>query len=135
MTQKTITCNTTVEAEGLRARLMEEGIQSVRYDETNSKVARGIMDATMDIMVREEDYDRAKAIYDQMLKEQEAILPWCPKCGSENTEKLTEKEMKKGRLAAFLASCAANMFLGFLFKNQMSTEKYRCKDCGKVFEH
>ena len=42
---KGITCNNAIEAEGFRSALMEAGIESSIYDETNSKVARGVLAA------------------------------------------------------------------------------------------
>ena len=46
---KSITCNNAIEAEGFRSALLEAGIESAIYDETNSKVARGILDKTIDV--------------------------------------------------------------------------------------
>ncbi len=131
MDVKRITCNTAIEAEGLRARLSEIGIKSLTYDETNSKVARGVIDSTIDVMVDECDYERANAIYQLLLKEKESFLPWCPECGSENVELLTASRPSKGRWAMFLTS-----LLTFLpFSNSLNVRKYRCRDCGKEFEH
>ena len=52
---KGITCNSAIEAEGFRTVLQEAGIESTIYDETNSKVARGILDRNVDVLVKEED--------------------------------------------------------------------------------
>ena len=43
MKTKNITCNSPIEAEALRSALREIGIDSNIFDETNSKVARGIL--------------------------------------------------------------------------------------------
>ena len=86
MTIKRITCNSSIEAEGFRSALHEAGIESVAYDETNSKVARGILDKTTEIFVKEEDYDRASKMYQAYQSEHDNVIPWCPKCGSENLD-------------------------------------------------
>ncbi|MBR0201657.1 MAG: DUF2007 domain-containing protein [Bacteroidaceae bacterium] len=68
MEVKRITCRTAIEAGALQAWLEDAGIKSLIYDETNSKVARGILDQTVDVMVNEEDFERATAIYEELLK-------------------------------------------------------------------
>ena len=68
MEVKHITCRTAIEAGALQAWLEDAGIKSLIYDETNSKVARGILDQTVDVMVNEEDFERATAIYEELLK-------------------------------------------------------------------
>ena len=65
---KRITCRSSIEAAALKAWLEEANINCVIYDETNSKVARGILDQTMDVMVRDEDWERANAIYEELLR-------------------------------------------------------------------
>lgn len=81
---KDITCNSPIEAEGFRSVLLEMGIESNIYDEENSKVARGILDKRTDVLVKEEDYEQAMQIYQSYLGGQKDVMPWCPKCGSEN---------------------------------------------------
>lgn len=130
MDVKRITCNTAIEAEGLRAKLAEAGIKSVTYDETNSKVARWVLNSTVDVMVNDCDYDRAVELYQQMATEKQAFIPWCPECGGENVECLTKPKAKKGRWAMYLAA-----ILAFIpFSNLANVRKYRCRDCGKEFE-
>ena len=101
---KGITCSTPIEAEGFRSVLLEMGIESNIYDEENSKVARGILDKRTDVLVKEEDYEQAMQIYQSYMAEQKDVMPWCPKCGSENVT---------------LASA------GCCF-----TKNYVCNDCG-----
>ena len=86
-TQK-INCNTAIEAAMLKDLLEEQGIECQICDETNSKVARGLFtDRSVDVMVREEDYDEAFRIYDKLRKEQaQRTVKWCPRCGSENIQ-------------------------------------------------
>ena len=83
-----INCNTAIEAAMLKDLLEEQGIECQIWDETNSKVARGLFtDRSVDVMVREEDYDEAFRIYDKLRKEQaQRTVKWCPRCGSENIQ-------------------------------------------------
>ena len=101
---KDITCSSPIEAEGLRSALWEMGIESNVFDETNSKVARGILDQRTDVLVKEEDYEQAMKVYQSYLAEQKNVMPWCPKCGSEN-------------VAAVPTDCCL-------------TKKFVCNDCG-----
>lgn len=128
---KTIICRTVIEAEGLRSKLMDVGIDSVTYDETNSKVARGILDKSTEVMVREEDYEKAKSVYDEIISEHNNIMPWCPKCGSEHVARLAGQKLNKGRLSMWLSS----LLFFFPLSGGLSGRKYRCLDCGKEFEH
>ena len=104
MRVKDITCNSPIEAEGLRSALRDVGIVSNIFDETNSKVARGILDKRTDVLVKEEDYEQAMKVYQSYLAEQKSVLPWCPKCGSEN-------------VAVVPTDCCL-------------TKKFVCNDCG-----
>ena len=124
---KRITCRTAIEAAALCAKLEEAGIKGVIYDETNSKVARGILDPTIDVMVNEENLERANVIYDEMLKAGEEVLPWCPSCGSENVVKLDKPTQTSKGLLGFIS--AVLCFVPF----RLSTNNYMCKDCGKKF--
>lgn len=85
---KKINCNTAIEATTLKEALEEQGIECQIWDETNSKVARGLFtDRSVDVMVREEDYEKAFHIYDKLRKEQaQRSAKWCPRCGSENIQ-------------------------------------------------
>ena len=83
-----INCNTAIEAATLKDLLDEQGIECQICDETNSKVARGLItDRSVDVMVREEDIEQARSIYNRLCKEQAGRqVTWCPKCGSENIQ-------------------------------------------------
>ena len=123
---KGITCNSVIEAEGFRTVLQEAGIESTIYDETNSKVARGILDRTVDVLVKEEDMEQAKQLYQKFLNEQEkAFKPWCPKCGSENLTVEKQQNSTVRQLPRILAT--ALMLIPF---GTCKTEKYVCNDCG-----
>ena len=124
---KGITCNNAIEAEGFRSALMEAGIESSIYDETNSKVARGVLDQAVDVLVNEEDYDKAQELYQTFQAEQQDFKPWCPKCGSENVTVEKVKCTTARQLPRILA--ALLMFTPF---GSSTTEKCICNDCGHI---
>lgn len=126
---KNITCNNPIEAEGLRTALREAGIVSNTYDETNSKVARGILDQTTDVLVKEEDYEQAMKIYQSFIAEQKAVAPWCPECGSENVTAQEKKTVTTRQLPRILAS-----LLMFIPTGVCTTRKYVCNNCGHKWE-
>ena len=112
---KGITCNNAIEAEGFRSALMEAGIESTLYDETNSKVARGILDKTVDVLVKEEDYDQAQKLYQTFLNEQQNFKPWCPKCGGENVVIQDKKCATARQLPRILAALLMFLFYQSMF--------------------
>ena len=122
---KGISCNNPIEAEGFRSFLQEAGIESSVYDETNSKVARAILDQAVDVLVKEEDYEQAQKLYQSFLDEQQSFKPWCPKCDSENVtvQKKVPANRKLPRLLAAL-----------LMLGSCSTEQFVCNDCGHKWE-
>ena len=126
---KGITCNNPIEAEGFRSALLEAGIESSIYDETNSKVARGILDQAVDVLVKEEDYEQARQLYQSFLAEQQTLKPWCPKCGSENVTVQKVKNPTARQLPRILA--VVLMFFPF---GVCKTEKFVCSDCGYKWE-
>lgn len=129
MTEKRITCNNAIEAEAFRSILQEAGIESMVYDETNSKVARGILNQTVDVVVKEEDYDRAQELYNAYLAEQKNFMPWCPKCGSENVSRKKKQSPNARQLPRFLATLL--MFIPF---GNVTSQKFVCNDCGCEWE-
>lgn len=123
---KGITCNSAIEAEGFRSVLQEAGIESTIYDETNSKVARGILDKTVDVLVEEKNMERAKQLYQTILAEQQKdFKPWCPKCGSENLTLEKHNSSTTRQLPRILATALMSIPFG-----TCKTEKYVCNDCG-----
>ena len=129
MKTKNITCNSPIEAEALRSALREIGIDSNIFDETNSKVARGILDQTTNVLVREEDYEQAKQVYQALQAEKQATLPWCPKCGSENVAVQKKKNATTRQLPRILATLLMWIPIGVC-----TTEKFVCNDCGYRWE-
>ena len=126
---KSIICNNPIEAEGFRSALQETGIESKLYDETNSKVARGILDNTVEVLVKEEEYEQAIKVYRSFLTVQQSFTPWCPKCGSENVTIQKKRSATVRQLPRILAT-----LLTFIPIGVCTTEKYICKDCGHKWE-
>ena len=126
---KDITCNNPIEAEALRSALREIGIDSNIYDETNSKVARGILDQRTDVLVRKEDYEQALQVYQSLQKEQANVVPWCPKCGSENVTVQKKRNATTRQLPRILATLLMWIPIGVC-----TTEKLVCNDCGHKWE-
>ena len=126
---KDITCTSPIEAEGFRSALREAGIESDIFDETNSKVARGILDQRIDVLVKEEDYDRAMQVYQSYIAEQKAVIPWCPKCGSENVTVQKKKCATARQLPRILATLLTSIPIGVC-----TTQKYVCNNCGHKWE-
>ena len=126
---KSITCNNPIEAEGFRSALQEAGIESNIFDETNSKVARGILDNTIEVLVKTEDYEQAIKVYRSFITAQQSLTPWCPKCGSENVTIQKKKSATVRQLPRILAT-----LLTFIPIGVCTTDKYICKDCGHKWE-
>lgn len=126
---KGITCNNPIEAEGFRSALQEAGIESNIFDETNSKVARGILDNTIEVLVKAEDYEQAIKVYRSFITAQQSLTPWCPKCGSENVTIQKKKSATVRQLPRILAT-----LLTFIPIGVCTTDKYICKDCGHKWE-
>ena len=129
MKVKDITCGSPIEAEGFRSALREAGIESDIFDETNSKVARGILDQRTEVLVKEEDYEQAMKVYQSYLAEQPAVKPWCPECGSEDVTVQTKKNGTTRLLPRILAT------LRMLFSTRgWTTEEFVCNKCGHKWE-
>jgi len=129
MDVKGISCNNAIEAEAFRTALLEAGIESVTYDETNSKVARGVLDKAVDVLVKNEDYDQAMKVYQSFKENQNALLPWCPKCGSENVSMEKKKNPTVCNLPRILAT-----ILTFIPFGNCKTQNFVCNDCGYKWE-
>ncbi len=103
---KKLICSNIVEAETLKAKLLEEGIACSCYDEsTNKAIVGGYIPGAV-VLVKEEDYERAKAIQEADFQKRDESIPWCPMCGSEHVEK---ERVVKGHGPGFL------LFLAILF--------------------
>lgn len=62
--KRLVTCNTDFEAQVIKGRLESEGIDSMLTNENMSNLYGGIMSTftTVDVLVREEDYERAMEV-------------------------------------------------------------------------
>ena len=63
MGTKIISCGSIIEAQALNNRLAEAGIVSIINDGPGDWVVHRVPNMIVNVMVREEDYDQAKAIY------------------------------------------------------------------------
>lgn len=131
MSVKAITCNSPIEAEGFRSVLRESGIESETFDETNSKVARGILDKRIDVIVKEEDYEKAMKVYQSFLANQQTVMPWCPECGSEDVTLLKKENAPIRKLPRILANLL--MFIPIPISG-CTYQKYVCNSCGYKWE-
>lgn len=126
---KDITCNSPIEAEGFRSALLEAGIESDIFDETNSKVARGILDKRTNVLVKEEDYEQAIKVYQSYLTGQQSVMPWCPECGSEDVAVQKKKNATIRQLPRILTT-----LLTLIPICVCTTRKYVCNNCGYKWE-
>lgn len=105
-------CDNVVEAETLKARLLEEGIACSSYDEsTNKAIVGGYIPGAV-VLVKEEDYERAKAIQEADHQKRDESIPWCPLCGSENV--VMERVTKPHSSTFFLFLAIVCGVVGFL---------------------
>ena len=112
-TVKLITCNDAMEAHILQGALENEGIESVLHNENFSFLYRSYVSsiAGVDILVVDEDYDKAVRVLKQNQSWPEE-LTLCPYCGS--------SDIKLSMLAA--APPGSNHW------------EYTCKQCHKTFD-
>ena len=123
MKTKSITCSSIVEAQALNNMLAEANIKNSINDGAGDWIVQRVPNQAVEVIVSEEDYERALTIYESLPKEENDSLPWCPKCGSEEVEKLPVDNSRKG----FLGSVKRFISKGFNSKN------YVCKKCGYSF--
>lgn len=128
-TVKLITCDDAFRAHVIQGALENEGIVSILQNEHTSNVLRGYGSdiAGVDVLVYEEDYDRALLLLEQngMIPEQ---LRYCPCCGSDEIKFVLKKGHKlRAMVAAVLSALSAA---------PPGTEhgEYVCGKCGARFE-
>lgn len=128
-TVKLITCNDAFQAHVIQGALENEGITSVLHNENMSGVMRGYVSdiAGVDVLVYEDDYDRALLLLEQnqMISEQ---LKYCPHCGSDKIKLVLKKGHKVRAVMAAIVSALSMAPPG--------TEhwEYVCSTCGARFE-
>lgn len=104
----------------------------------------------------ERDYEQAKTLVASVWKEKNAVRPFCPKCGSENTVPVVRRSVAgvtvlsvllvvvpavyiglpkelglRSGMADFIALFMA--IVGIVLAFTIKTYNYRCADCGKKF--
>ncbi len=120
-TARLTSCNTSFDANMIKSKLDSEGIECFISNENFSTIYP-FLSGAIDIMVKEEDLERAKEIIgDDSAKD---II--CPSCGSKNIRMgLGSNKLKK----LFLILIAALTFSpAGIRKAQL-----KCKDCGAEF--
>ena len=124
MKTKSITCSSIVDAQALNNKLAEANIESQINDGAGDWVVQRVPNQAVEVVVREEDYERAIAIYNSLPAINKS-LPWCPKCGSEEVA-ISDRNVEKGMNENSLKSFISKLF-GF------HPKKYVCKACGHTF--
>lgn len=128
-TVRLITCEDPFKAHVIQGALENEGIASVLHNENASNVLRGLTPTItgVDILVYEDDYERAMALLErnQMIPEQ---LKYCPCCHSPNIR----FTLKKGhRLRAYVAAALSMLAMA---PPGTAHWEYVCRDCGARFD-
>lgn len=128
-TLRLITCDEAFQARLIQGALENEGIASVLHNENTSNVLRGYGTtiAGVDVLVYEDDYERAMALLERngMIPEQ---LRYCPHCHSPHIRFV----LKKGRrLKAIVASVLSALTMT---APAGTYGEYVCDDCGARFD-
>ncbi len=128
-TVRLITCNDAMKAHILQGALENEGIKSILHNENFSTLYKGFVSsiAGVDILVAEEDYDKAV----QVLRENDSWpeeLTLCPYCGSSDIRLGLKKGKRWRAIGAAILSVLASAPPG---GNHWI---YTCKQCRKTFE-
>ena len=107
-TVKLITCNDAMEAHILQGALENEGIESVLHNENFSFLYRSYVSsiAGVDILVVDEDYDKAVRVLKQNQSWPEE-LTLCPYCGSSDIKLVLRKGKKLRAIGAAVLSMLA----------------------------
>ena len=127
-TVKLITCNDAMEAHILQGALENEGIESVLHNENFSFLYRSYVSsiAGVDILVVDEDYDKAVRVLKQNQSWPEE-LTLCPCCGSSDIKLVLRKGKKLRAIGAVLSMLAAA-------PPGSNHWEYTCKQCHKTFD-
>ncbi|TLX76548.1 DUF2007 domain-containing protein [Labilibacter sediminis] len=126
-TVKLITCNTSQEANIIKGRLSNEGIYAIITNENFTDLMphfNGIMGAGVQILVNEDDYERA---YELIQPEDNSKPITCPYCHSKNI-KFGLGSRKKHIIFQVILS----LLVAIPFGNIKAT--YYCKDCNNDFK-
>ena len=128
-TVKLITCNDAMEAHILQGALENEGIESVLHNENFSFLYRSYVSsiAGVDILVVDEDYDKAVRVLKQNQSCPEE-LTLCPCCGSSDIKLVLRKGKKLRAIGAAVLSMLAEWLPGSIHW------EYTCIQCHKSFD-
>lgn len=152
-----IKCENTIVADEVVELLHAHGIVSRQHDESQDPRIGAYGPLTgISIFVFERDYELAKTLVAPVWKEKNAVRPFCPKCGSENTVPVVRRSVAglivlsvllvvvpavyiglpkelglRSGMADYIALFMA--IVGIVLAFTIKTYNYRCADCGKKF--
>lgn len=127
MKTKIITCSSIVQAQAFNNILAEANIKSSINDGAGDWIVQRVPNQAVEIVVSEEDYERALALYNTLPKEEEeGSVIWCPKCGSEEISKLSNSDDTKSGIANFLKQFLSRIYC-------LCPSNYVCNKCGHKF--
>lgn len=88
-------CDNTVYADEIKEKLAAEGIVCLVHDENEDTVV-GAYGGTTGISIRvyEEDAERARNIVSGIRERREDVMPWCPRCGSEDVTRTGTRRVR-----------------------------------------
>lgn len=151
-----VTYDNMVMAQSMCGLLADNGIRAMLNDQNlNTSISYGAQPAGYEVLVEEEDYEHAKALAEIIEDERKQSSPWCPVCGSEDTEKttITHKHGKPwffvlgilfilcgfGYFAypeytIFIIPCIGILLLVVGWFKSYTEDIYHCKNCGKDFK-
>lgn len=160
-----IKCDNPIYADEIVQALVDNNIAAMQHDETqDTAVGSYGSDVGIAIKVYEKDYDKARKIVGEIVDARQEVQPWCPKCGSEDVEKIDDESRYSPKRMMFgwgvigfsmivLVSTYFDMFpeqytlglqiasaivagiaLNFVMPSRRYTN-FHCRHCGKVFRH
>lgn len=146
-------CTNELEANILKEKLLEEGIESTITTESMAfGVPGNAIGQQISLAVNETDVDKAQRIIANEEKESEESMPWCPYCGSENIDKRISQHK---HLPYWVWSCVVMLVcVGLIVPSPVlsiiclcgafacaiswfipyNSVEFICKDCGKKFK-
>ena len=144
-------CNNNVDAENLMARLQEMGIGCESREEGLNKIYLGGT-VPVEVLVEDNEFDRAAEILKKYEKEQKDFLPWCPECGSDQitVRRVSEKHGPVAEMllmCTIIVLCIAASFIKIRFisvalggviglwcwQRPRNRDVYTCSKCGREF--
>lgn len=157
-----VKCDNTILADEIVSLLNEQGIASRLHDEQQDQVTGAYGAFTgIAVYVYGKDFDKAKAIIVPIMESRKAILPLCPKCGSEDTQPLVRpKHTTTYNVVIILLLFIPGLYMGWgkdfglispignitaialvvaafimMIALRHHNDNYKCNQCGKRFNH